>query len=156
MTSANTALGSFYVVKTFEDVVVENIQISKEQFILQAKGRATSKANISRIDYFIVHKLDACAAEYDEYGNNYNIECSVLDDIWKLRFNEFPIIRKVQPEDQQGWANKPHMPSERQWEILDRYGNGHGGKPFYGDDAWRLLQDMNDPKWVVDYRGTGE
>lgn len=156
MTTANTGIGSFYIVKTFEDVAIENIQISKQQFVLQAKGLSTSKANRSRIDYFTINQLDDCIAEYDEYGNDYIIDCSVLDDIWKLRFDQYPVARTGQQQDQRGWSTKPHMPSDRQWEILDQYGSGKGGVPFYGDDAWNLLRDMNDPKWVADYRGTGE
>ena len=156
MTSANSQLGSFYVVKTFDNTVVGNSQISKEQFVLQAKGLLTSKANISEIDYFSVNEIGSCIAEFDDYGNNYNIDCSVLDNIWRLRFNEYPILGKVQPVDHQGWSTKPHNPSTRQWQILDEYGSAQGGVPFYGDDAWRLLRDMSNPKWVADYRGTGE
>lgn len=153
MTSENSTLGSFYVVKTFENIAVENIQISKEQFVLQAKGLAISKANRSGIDYFILNELFSCTADFDDHRGKYNIQCSIIDDIWKLRFNEYPIAHNMQPEDQQGWSTKAHMPSERQWAILDRYGSGQGGIPFYGEDAWTLLRDMSDPKWVANYRG---
>ena len=156
ITSANTRLGTFYVVKSFEGQVVEHILITKDQFVLQAKGLSHSKANSEGLDLFEVNGLSACQAVLDPYQRSYIIDCSVLDDIWRLRFDEYPQAAKVKPQDPKGWSTTPYVPSERQWKILEDYGFERMDLPFYGENAWHLLRDMTKPSWVDYYRGTDE
>ena len=156
MTSASSRLGTFFLIKTFEGEAIEHVPLTKEQFILQAKGLVPSPANKWRIDHFLINKLESCQAIYDQYSNDFEVDCEVVDDVWRLRFDEFPLATKMLPEDPKGWSVKPYCPSERQMEILKSYGIQNMDDPFVGDEAWRLLRDMSDPKWIAHYRGSGE
>jgi len=156
VTSANTGLGTFYVVKSFEGQAIEHIPITRDQFVLQSKGLIHSKANAGSLDLFEENGLSACQTVLDPYQRNYIIDCSVLDNVWRLRFDEYPLAAKVKPIDTKGWSAKPYVPSERQWKILEDYGFQRMDLPFYGENAWRLLRDMTNPSWVDHYRGTDE
>lgn len=152
-TSSNSKLASYYILKIFEGEVIDSEFLTKEQFVQQASGAINSKANPARIDHFIVNGLeDRCVALADHY-KEMKFDCNIIDDIWRLRFDEFPLQAKVQPEDPNGWSTGAYVPSKRQQEILFQYGILSLNEPFVGEEAWRLLRDMSDPSWVAHYRG---
>lgn len=152
-TGTSSRLASFYLFKLYQNQVIESQPITKEQFVNQAQGKTFSLANPARIDHFLVNGIqDRCSGMADR-ERELTFDCSIIDDIWRLRFREFPLASKHPPADQKGWATGEIQPSERQQDILFQYGIERMYEPFVGEEAWRLLRDMGDPSWVAHYRG---
>jgi hypothetical protein len=92
--------------------------------------------------------------------------CSPVDDLWRLAYSEYP-FQTPQPLKSgnggsvisadgpgPGWARYPHKPSEGQQEILKSYGPVFWNDLIYGENAFHLLHDMQDPDWASKYRGS--
>jgi hypothetical protein len=82
----------------------------------------------------------------------YLTDCLTLDNLWKLRFWEYPYAVADGARTGKGWAEKPTIPGERQFEVLSDYGITHTTALCYGENMFRLLRDMGDPVWVDNYR----
>lgn len=151
-TGANGQLFSLFVVKVHEGKVLESTPITREQFIRQAQGRTFSKANPDADDLFRKHGVKACTLPADSAALGYLTDCLTLDNLWKLRFWEYPFALSDASSKGQGWSEKPSIPSERQQMLLSGYGITYPTALCHGDDFFRLLRDMGDPEWVDNYR----
>jgi hypothetical protein len=129
----NGSLITFVIVRELRDGSKKITSISKDTFILQSMGLQVSKANPKKESFF----------------KKYNITPATLDEIWKLRYSEQPYSQRKIP----GWANKESIPSNGQMVELNKFGIYNMFSYCYGEKAFKLLQLIEDPSWVVRYKG---
>lgn len=136
--NATGALVNFALIKPLANGKREIIQLSQDNFVYQAKGKMKSKANPYKIDYF----------------KKYNItNLSVLSNLWKLRYTEYPYNTGGKPE--KGWSQNlefDYLPSSEQMEMLKKFGIEHLRDYFYGENAFRLLEAIQNPQWLKSYK----
>lgn len=144
-------LFSLFVVKvTKEGQVLESQPLDRPNFIRQVQGRAFSKANPEAENLFRKHGVVQCLNSKDSTGFVY--DCLTLDELWKLRFWEYPLKLQDGQHEQVGWAANKLRPDDRQLLLLSGYGMRFMQDLCIGDNMFRLLRDMGDPDWVNNYR----
>jgi len=151
-TGQNGQLFTLFVVKVHEGQVLESTPITRDQFIRQVQGRTFSKANPDGEDLFRKYGVTACTLPEDSAALGYLTDCITLDNLWKLRFWEYPLALVSGERTGKGWSEKPTVPSDRQQLLLQGYGIDHPTDLCLGEDLFRLLRDMGDPEWVDNYR----
>ncbi|MFO7868238.1 MAG: hypothetical protein R6U95_02945 [Bacteroidales bacterium] len=108
--------------------------LSRQEFIQQISGQQESEANPEKKNYL---------AEY-------KIKWETFENLWKLRYSEYPYDGPR--SDEKGWAGRDFAPSEAQWDFLRKNYNYKKFTQFlYGEDMWRLLKDSQDPNWQRQY-----
>mgnify|MGYP003382159863 CR=1 FL=1 len=150
-TNPNGDLFTTYLYTVLDGRVVGSQPLRPESFILQATGLMESAANVESIDLFEQYGIAGCSPI--EYGVSNGLECRVLRDLWKLRFQGAAMAGAGA-----GWAGEENVPSARQQVLLQAYrapDQPHWQGPYVGEDAFRLLRDMQDPAWVRLYRDGG-
>ena len=148
----NGQLFTLFTVTVFEGAVIETRPLTREQFIRQVQGRTFSNANTDAEDLFRKHGVKACTLPEDSAAMGFLTDCSTLDDLWRLRFWEYPLAMGEGSRLGKGWSEKPTIPSERQLLLLSDYGIKYTTDICYGENMFRLLRDMGDPAWVDNYR----
>ncbi len=115
----------------------KNVQfIPLDEWMMQFTGRKPSKANPDTVDFM----------------REYNISFKTIKNLWKLKYSEYP-WRKKHEDHIPGWARKTLAPSNAQMEILKQYGiKKFIVEPIYGPNLIHLLQDMQNPDWVQNYK----
>ena len=109
--------------------------VTKTDFLLQITGQQDSKANPNHINYM----------------KEYQIFWQTLDQLWKLKYSEYPYDRRHN-QDTKGWAKMKYSPSPGQLRYLQQnYGIKFITDYIYGKNLFRLLKDMQDPNWVSNY-----
>lgn len=112
--------------------------LTKDAFVEQASGKQQSLANPEKTDFFEKFKI-----------KNPN----VLDDLWRLRYKEYPYFtdEKMEP----GWSSNdsiPFLPTETQMQILKKFGMNRMSDYIIGEDAFKLLKLMEEPAWINSYK----
>lgn len=151
-TGQNNQLFSCFLVKVLEDEVLSTEPITREQFVQQVRGMVASKANPEAVDLFTTHDVAACRIVTDEAGMRRINDCPLLDDLWKLRFWEYPFLLHDGQRVGKGWSEEPNNPSPRQMLLLSNYGLRYPTDICMGENVFRLLRDMGDEAWVDNYR----
>ncbi len=152
-TGFNNELYTCFLVKMFEGKVVESTPITTDQFVWQAQGVIPSKANPDQLDKFAQYGIEICTAFEDSTtGRRHGTQCRLLDDLWKLRFWEYPFKTMEARTTGKGWSEKSNAPSERQLMLLSSYGFRSISDLCHGEAVFRLLHDIGDPEWVDNYR----
>jgi hypothetical protein len=150
--STDGQLFSLFVVKVVDDtLVVESQPLTRQNFIRQVQGRAFSQANPEGENFFRKYGVKQCLNTVDSTG--FVIDCLVLDDLWKLRFWEYPLQVEQGQHAITGWAGMKLRPDDRQLLLLQGYGMRYMLDLVIGEDLFRLLKDMGDEDWVANYRG---
>lgn len=123
--------------------------LTQNEFIHIASGKWPSMYNPKRINYFEEHNLN-CGVIKDsitlkEYGY-----CLPLDSLWKIRFQKHPF----DISQGNGWSQKQFRPSPHQEIYLyDNYKIKQiDGDYFLGDNFWKILQDIQNPEWIENYK----
>ena len=129
MSGANSIGVSYGIMRQNPDSTHEIIFLTKSSFIRQATGHEKSRANPNKIDFF----------------KEYNINYKVLDNIWKLRYDQNPYTKE------QGWGTKLGVPSKAQYGMLNQFDVYKLRDYIFGDKLWLFLQKMNDPAWIGQY-----
>lgn len=138
----------------------EQSNITRHEFLSIALGIIESDANPTKENLFLKYEIKECFYQLDTIHNkmkyDFAVQCPVVDDLWRLRWGEYPYLRRNGQEDPgPGWANDPLGVSEGQFNILKKYGMVISySDPIYGENAFRLLHDMQDPAWQSIYRGS--
>ncbi|HRH38654.1 MAG TPA: hypothetical protein PK760_09930 [Flavobacteriales bacterium] len=144
---------TLFLYTVHEGKVVDSRPLRQGSFVLQAAGVEESPANIESIDLFDQHGIRNCGA-WNEAGDlRTPIDCSTIGELWKLRFRG-----AVVEGAGTGWAGEELFPSPRQQILLQTYrapSDPFWQGPYYGENAFRLLRDMQDPEWVRMYRDGG-
>lgn len=151
MTGPSSQPFSLFLVQELDQRIVHAEPISRGAFVAQVQGAIASKANPNAENLFRKYDVSACVHPYD---STFIVpDCSPFDQLWKLRFWEYPYKVRDGSHAQKGWAEKPMMPSERQMAILGSYGIlNYSVDLARGPDAFRLLHDVTDTLWVDRYR----
>ena len=160
MPSGNSALCTFAILTWYgDDARYSDVRvITRNEFLAVAHGLIESEANPKREDLFLKHEIKDCSFYRDTVWKSTTYDCSVIDDLWKLRHKTYPlradqkrvILDKVAvPET--GWASSAYEMSWEQLAFLEKYGIRSRNDYFYGANAFKLLKDMQDPDWVAAY-----
>lgn len=122
------------IIKVPETGPTEVAWFTKEMFVRQLSGVYASKANPEKINYM----------------EKYLIKWDVFDELWKVRYSEYPYqATQTMPP---GWAGKMSCPSDAQWSFLKQnYGFGSFNDYIFGDNLWKFLKDVQDPAWQAQY-----
>lgn len=151
-TGLNNQLYTIFIVKEFEGRVIQADPITREQFVLQAQGLVESRANPDKENFFRKYKVGPCLAEGPDTVGRFVADCPVFDDLWKLRFWDYPYRLQEGQHPGKGWAEKREAPSPRQLLLLTEYGMMHLNDIARGENAFNLLRDVGDSAWVDNYR----
>ena len=151
-TGTGSQLYTCFLVKEYEGQVISAENIEREAFILQAQGVKPGKANPDGRNFFLEHGINTCLAFEDTTSQEYLYRCDPLDDLWKLRFQEYPLLVSAGQRTGLGWAEKRDAPSPRQLMLLADYGIMYTSGLCRGENVFRLLHDMTDSSWVENYR----
>jgi hypothetical protein len=121
------------IAKVASDGKIEFTPLRKEMFFLQAAGKMESLANPEALDFWAKHQ----------------VYWRTVDQIWKLKYAEYPYERS---EDTEGWAQLAYAPSRGQLEFLSKYGIKKDISDLvYGELCFKLLQDIQNPEWQYEY-----
>ena len=149
--STDGQLFALFLVKVVDDTnVVESQPLSRLNFIRQVQGRTFSPANTDGENLFRKYGVKQCLNSEDTAG--FVIDCSTLDDLWKLRFWQFPLQTGQGQPELTGWAANKLRPDDRQLLLLRGYGMRYMLDVVIGENMFRLLKDMGDEEWVANYR----
>ncbi|HQV52527.1 MAG: hypothetical protein KBF87_05905 [Flavobacteriales bacterium] len=150
-TGMNNELFTLFIIKEFEGKVIETAPLTRALFVQQAQGIVPSQANSEQINLFRKYNVEFCYIPEDTAVTL--LDCPVFDELWKLRFWEYPFRPMEGQHPGKGWAEKPDAPSGRQLLLLTDYGIMHStGVAIGNDNVFRLLHDIGDPEWVDNYR----
>lgn len=151
-TGFNNELFTVFVVKEFEGKTIGVEPMTREQFVLQAQGAVPSKANVEGVNLFKKYDVNACIFPDDAGGTRYLRDCDVLDQLWKLRFWEYPFLLAEGQHPGKGWSENRAAPSPRQLLLLQGYGMMYLNDMARGEQVFHLLHDVCDSSWVDNYR----
>jgi hypothetical protein len=151
-TGLNNQVFTLFTIKEFEGKVIQADPMTREQFVLQAQGIVPSKANPAGINFFRQYNVGKCLPEGPDTVGRYVSDCSVFDDLWKIRFWEYPYRLREGQHPGKGWSEKREAPSPRQLLLLTEYGILHMSDIARGENAFLLLRDVGDSAWVDNYR----
>jgi len=150
MPSANSGLITYAIVCVHEKTPRQVIYITRNEFLRQATGQTISEANPLKENLFTKHEIPDCGYYNDSIAKRLTYECSVVDNLWKLRYGPFPERSKSKVEN--GWARgKDNFPTDGQLAILYQYGIERLSELIVGEKAFKLLKDMQNPEWVANY-----
>lgn len=150
--STDGQLFCLFLVKVKDGSVVESRPLTRENFIRQVQGRTFSQANTDADDLFRKYGVQRCTLPPDSASMGFLTNCRTLDDLWKLRYWEYPMKVADGQRMAKGWSERPLTPSQRQLEILHQYGMRYTTDLVIGEEMFKLLRDMGDEEWVTEYR----
>lgn len=152
-TGMNNQLFTLFEVKIFEGRVLSTAPMTREQFVLQAQGALPSRANAEGVNLFRKYDVGLCLWT-DESGKDLVLQdCAVFDELWKIRFWEYPFKPMEGQHPGKGWAEKREAPSPRQQLLLTEYGIMQlSGMAWGEENVFKLLHDVGDSAWVDNYR----
>lgn len=142
--------GTCFVYTVVSDSVIKSDPIGKKAFIMQASGAEISRADPGGADLFKQYGVALCGTVLDSASGESFYLCSTLDDLWKLMNGA-----ASDGGSAFGWASNNFQPGDGQQRILNTYRPEsaiHWLGPYFGERAFRLLHDMQDPDWVARYR----
>lgn len=130
----------YYLIHQKPDGKFSYRQLTQDAFVYQAAGRTNSKANPNGENFF------------EKYGVK---DPNIVEELWKLRYFEYPYrTSRTMPT---GWSTNdsiPTIPSKQQFEILKKYGIKRISDFCYGENAFELLRDMENDKWIERYKNS--
>ena len=163
---ANSNPVTYHIVCKYDDPArpMTAVNITKNEFIAIAYGWGNEAANPTHENLFDKYEVAACGYFPDTVIRMIlykgGMGCRPLDNLWKLGHSEWPGTAAEKSNGQTvsdpmvpgpGWAREPNHPSDGQLEILKTYGIIYSIDIFYGENAFHLLHDMQDPTWVARY-----
>jgi hypothetical protein len=169
MPGANSAPVSFHMVRRYDDPArgIQVSNITQASFVAIAVGWGESSANPNHENLFDNYGITNCGYRGDTIIHRVfykgGVQCNPVDNLWRLLYNEYPAFSPPPKSNQPsvntpgtgpGWAKHVNHPSDGQTSILQQYGVNHYSDIIYGDNAFRLIHDMQDPEWESKYRGS--
>lgn len=123
--------------------------LSQREFVYIASGKWPSIYNPQRRNYFEEYNL-MIGVHTDSFSLKETDYCVPCDSLWKLRYNRYPF----NTINEKGWSNSYYSPSDLQEEFLYKEYNVRNIDADYFIDTnfWKLLSDVQDPKWVLHYK----
>lgn len=123
--------------------------LTENEFIHIASGKWPSIYNPKRVNYFEMHHL-SCGILKDSITLKEYDYCLPVDSLWKIRFERHPFDLS----QGNGWSHKQYKPTPKQEIYLfNTYGVKQIDGDFFMDDKfWRLLEDVQNPDWIANYK----
>ncbi len=142
--------GTTFIYKVFDDSVLVSEPITRKAFIMQGMGVEISRANPADSNLFERFAIRDCGGLIDTTTKEVTYLCFPLDDLAKLT-----TATASDGSSAFGWSSNNFQPGEGQQRILSAYrpaSEFHWLGPYFGERAFQLLHDMQDPEWVARYR----
>jgi hypothetical protein len=150
MPGANNTLVTFVMVRVLPDGRKDVRGISRNEFIRLACGQCHDEdVNPNRENLFAKYEVEECGLYRDSIFKKTSFLCSSLDQLWKLRYQRGP----YGGSDSLGWTGAT-VPSNGQMGILKQYGAESLDDYIYGENAFKLLHDMQSFAWQSRYKGS--
>lgn len=130
ISGGNSTSVSFGIMRQNPDSTREMIFLTKNSFLRQVSASERSRANPNKINFF----------------KEYDIDATILDELWKLRFNKHPY------GDELGWGTELGVPSKAQFDMLNEFGIYKLQDYAFANELWLFLQKVNSPVWVGQYQ----
>ena len=96
-------------------------------------------------------KLAGKMVNTDSFSFKETDYCVPCDSLWKLRFARYPFntVNGI------GWSNENYRPSDLQEKYLfEEYDVRNIDADYFLDsNFWKILSDVQDRQWVLNYRG---
>ncbi|MBD3638748.1 MAG: hypothetical protein HUJ25_15450 [Crocinitomicaceae bacterium] len=148
-TGAHSQMITYAFVTTFRGKIVGSQIVRKDRFIYTALGHWPHNINPNRENLFEKFGVDSCFLVVNERNKVVGYYAKPFDELWKIRFYEHPY-----EFDRPGWSQGQYVPSIYQKEFLKReYGlNNILTDYIYGDSLFKLLRNVQNPGWVVQYK----
>lgn len=148
-----------------DGIIVKQDYISQDDFINIGTGSEQSKVNPSGINLFLAFGIDSCfykpfvSKENQISKKESKNLCIGINDLWRLRYKTHPQYRINHSAGMDksvfgGWTKEDKYPSSGQINILRQYGISNLIDFIYGENAFILFKDMQDPKWVEKYKAS--
>lgn len=123
--------------------------MNMDEFVKIASGFWPSVYNPKKMNLLEMHSLP-CGLETDPITNKKTPGCGPLDSLWKLRYSDYPFNNGRE----KGWSSELYKPSSKQAIYLYKnYGiYDIDFSPFIDSNFWKIMQDVQDPAWIKQYR----
>ena len=148
-TGAHSSLVTYAFVTYYGDKFVGSEVVRKDRFMYSIMGYWPCKANPDKINLLEAYGVDSCFLIENQFGKISGYYSPIFEELWKIRFYEHPMIW-----DTRGWSQGQYIPSRFQKDFLyEHYGIRNILTEYiYGETMFQLLRDMQNPKWVLEYR----
>jgi hypothetical protein len=149
MPGANNNLVNFALVTVLPNgqKIIRNI--TRNEFIRLACGQCHDDVNPNGENLFAKYEVEECGLYRDSIFKKASFICSSLDQLWKLRYQREP----YGGADSLGWTGAT-IPSNGQMGILKQYGAKSLDDFIYGENAFKLLHDMQSFAWQSRYKSS--
>jgi hypothetical protein len=124
--------------------------ITRNEFVRRACSTISCDGNIAGENLFVKYEVEDCGAYRDSIFKKTSFACSAIDQLWKLRYKMSPYGAGT---DSLGWTGAT-IPSMGQMNILKQYGSNNLDDYIYGENAFKLLHDMQSYAWQSRYKGS--
>jgi len=150
---AHSQMVTYAFVTYYGDELINAEIVSRDRFMYSAFGYWPSAANLKRENLFLEHGIDSCLLLENDFQKISGYSCPIFEEFWKIRFYEHPMEYDIP-----GWSQGQFKPSRFQSDFLrKKYGIKNVLTDYiYADALWDLLQDMQKPEWIIEYRFVGD
>lgn len=150
------SLFTFAILEMRNEKVFKKEFITRERFVMMTIGLMDSKVNPYNENLLKSHGIMNCSDGTNIIFEPPCEECDVVNNLWKLRFGEWPYLDTTQMDQPalKGWASGSYFPSEGQRNMLyNEFNIGHINDFIKGENVFKLLKKMEDHSWVSRYQG---
>ncbi len=150
MPGPNNSMVNFAIVTILPGGKKDVNFITQTEFVRLASGIMHSDVNPTAENFFSKYEVEECGFSRDSIFKKTYFFCSSLDQVWKLRYKTNPYGGGT---DSLGWTGAS-VPSPGQMNILKQYGAENLDDYIYGENAFKLLHDVQSYAWQSRYRGS--
>jgi len=150
MPGPNSGIINFAIVTPLPNGTQSIQAITRNDFIRLASGLLKSEVNPNGENLFAKYEVEECGFYRDSVFNKTRLFCNTVDQIWKLRYKMGPYGNGP---DSLGWT-RATVPSMGQMSLLKEYGVNSLGDYFFGEQAFKLLHDMQSFGWQSRYKSS--
>ncbi len=147
---------TMYALVAFQDNGMQLINkkfLTIDDFVKIASGYWPSIYNPTRENLFKKYNVD-CEMFNDSIHLKPIPVCFPVDSLWKIRFSDFPF----NTSSEKGWSGDLNRPSPKQTAYLRT--NYHVDNVdlnyFLDTNFWKILHDVQDSMWIVNYKALGK
>ncbi len=151
-------LNTFGVIETHQGAIIDFKSLPLKEFVLIGTGQQRSAANPDKRDFFSDYYIPRCEAWYDKPFEIHIVDCSTVENLWKLRYSKSPgnpgsggSTVLTGGSGGAGWAKGEFGPNKAQLAMLNEFGIYKLGDFAFGDKCFRLIKASTDPAWVAQY-----
>ncbi|MCH2198763.1 MAG: hypothetical protein MK081_08255 [Flavobacteriales bacterium] len=139
---------TFGIATIYEGEVIDLDHVTMENFIMIYAGARKHIANKTGSNLFSKRGINNCYVDYVSAERQHYRTCDPVEGLWKLRYQKNP----NDDTDKGGWSSIESAPDDRQLSMLRAFNITRLNDFAIGEDAWALIQAVNDPSWVAKYK----